>query len=68
MVLLATLMVSTFGFSQTGDNSDLQSWNTLGLEYEPNKKWSFGLEQQLRLDENISEISEYFTQLETKSF
>ncbi|WP_340158978.1 DUF2490 domain-containing protein [uncultured Maribacter sp.] len=66
MVLLATLMVSTFGFSQTGDNSDLQSWNTLGLEYEPNKKWSFGLEQQLRLDENISEISEYFTQLETK--
>ncbi len=52
---------SSFGQS----NSDLQSWNKIGVAYEPNKKWNFELEQHLRLDENISEISEYFTQFET---
>ena len=54
------------GYSQSGDTSDLESWNSLGLEYKLNKKWSFELEEQLRLDENISEIAEYFTQLETR--
>lgn len=65
-VLLAVLMVTTLGFSQSEDTSDLESWNSLGLEYKLNKKWSFELEEQLRLDENISEIAEYFTQLETR--
>ena len=60
------LLATTFGFSQSEDYSDLESWSSLGLKYEPNKKWSFELEEQLRLDENMSEISEYFTQLETK--
>ncbi|NNG11505.1 MAG: DUF2490 domain-containing protein [Arenibacter sp.] len=60
------VLATTFGFTQSDDNSDLENWSTLSLEYEPNKKWSFELEEQLRLDENMSEISEYFTQLETK--
>lgn len=60
------LLATTFGFSQSEGYSDLESWSSLGLKYEPNKKWSFELEEQLRLDENMSEISEYFTQLETK--
>jgi len=29
-----------------------------------NKKWNLGLEQQLRLENNSSEVDEYFTQLE----
>lgn len=49
--------------SQTEDTNDLESWNSITVRYKPNKKWSFELQEQLRLDENISEISEYFTQL-----
>lgn len=67
LIALSSFLLSTLnGYSQSEDTSDLESWNSLGLEYKLNKKWSFGLEEQLRLDENISEISEYFTQLETK--
>lgn len=64
------LLVSVFSistcFSQEDGTKDLESWNTIGLKYKLNKKWSFELEEQLRLDENISEISEYFTQLSTE--
>lgn len=67
LIALSSFLLSTLnGYSQSEDTSDLESWNSLGLEYKLNKKWSFGLEEQLRLDKNISEISEYFTQLETK--
>jgi hypothetical protein len=52
------------GFSQNDDTSDLENWSSIGLKYELNKKWSFELEEQIRLDENISEISEYFTQFD----
>jgi hypothetical protein len=62
MILIGVLFVKT-SYAQTDDTSDLKSWNTIGIEYKLNKKWSFELEEQLRLDENISEISEYFTQL-----
>ena len=67
LIALSTFLLSVGnGYSQSGDTSDLESWNSLGLEYKLNKKWSFELEEQLRLDENISEIAEYFTQLETR--
>ena len=56
-------MTITNGFSQSKDVKDLESWTSIGLKYKLNKKWSFELEEQLRLDENISEIGEYFTQL-----
>ena len=56
-------MTITKGFSQSEDVKDLESWTSISLKYKLNKKWSFELEEQLRLDENISEIGEYFTQL-----
>lgn len=51
------------GFGQS--NNDWQNWNKIGIAYKLNKKLDFELEQHLRLDEDFSEISEYFTQFET---
>ncbi|WP_111707318.1 DUF2490 domain-containing protein [Lutibacter citreus] len=66
IALIVFTMVITTGFSQTEDTNDLENWSSINLEYKLNKKWSFVLEEQLRLDENISEIGEYFTQLNTE--
>jgi hypothetical protein len=43
---------------------DLETWSTIKLEYKPNKKWTLGLEEQLRLKDNSSTVNEYFTQFE----
>lgn len=61
-LILVVLLISAITYAQD-DTSDLASWNTIGIEYKLNKKWSFGLEEQLRLKNNISEIDEYFTEL-----
>jgi long-subunit fatty acid transport protein len=53
-------------FSQNDDTKDLENWSSIRLKYKLNKKWSFELEEQLRLDEDISEVSGYFTQLSTE--
>jgi hypothetical protein len=60
MLIIAVLFASK-NYAQT--DSDWASWNTVGVEYELNKKWSFGLEEQLRFKENISVVDNYFTQL-----
>lgn len=61
-LLLCIILVQT-NYAQSDDTKDLEGWSSIGIEYKLNKKWSFELEEQLRLDENISEIGEYFTQL-----
>lgn len=66
--LLFTLLVITCLFSQNNygqseDLNDWESWNSIGLKYKLNKKWSFELQENLRLKEDISEIDKYFTQL-----
>ena len=63
-ILLCFLFVNV-GFSQSNENSDLEGWSSITLKYKHNKKLSFELEEQLRLDENISETKKYFTQLST---
>ena len=63
VIIIMCFMQITQSFSQTDDTSDWAAWNTIGLNYKLNKKWSFSLEEQLRLKEDISEIDEYFTQL-----
>ena len=42
--------------------SDFKLWNSIGLKYKVNSKLSFGLEEQLRLKENISAVDNYFTE------
>ena len=61
--LILTVFLSLNSNAQDEDLNDWESWNSVGLKYKLNKKWSFGLEEHLRLKENISEISRYFTQL-----
>lgn len=63
IVIIICFMQIPQGFAQTDDTSDWASWNSLELKYKLNKKWSFGLEEQLRLKEDISVIDEYFTEL-----
>lgn len=58
LTLLVSMLYSTSNYAQ-----DLETWSTLGLEYKLNKKWSFALEEELRLKENSSEIDQYFTEL-----
>lgn len=65
IIVMLFLATTTMGFSQTEDTKDLESWNSVNLEYKLNKKWSFDFEAQLRLKEDISEIDEYFGEFNT---
>lgn len=62
LVVLASLLFTSFGFSQD-DTNDLASWTAINLKYKLDKKWTFNLEGQLRLKEDISEVDEYFSEL-----
>lgn len=66
IVLTAFCIGFNKGFAQTDDTSDLESWTSVKLKYKLNKKWAFDLEEQLRLDENSSEVAEYFTEVGAK--
>ena len=55
------ILITSTGFSQTV--KDFETWSAIGIEYKLTKKWDFGLEEQLRLKNNSSEVDEYFTQL-----
>lgn len=65
-VLVLVFFLSANNLFSQSDDSDLESWTSLGIKYKLNKKWSFDLEEQLRLKENISEIDEYFTEVNAK--
>lgn len=66
LILIVALMLVKTGFSQSEDTKDLENWSAINLKYKLNKKWSFELEEQLRLDDNISEVSEYITEIGTQ--
>lgn len=61
--IILLLLYTNIGYAQTDDTSDLASWNSIAIEYKLNKKWQFGLEEHIRFKNNISEIDEYFTEL-----
>tara|TARA_R110001583_G_scaffold1670_1_gene12982 strand:+ start:1331 stop:2032 length:702 start_codon:yes stop_codon:yes gene_type:complete len=65
IIISILIMVITANISYS-QNSDLANWTTIELKYKLNKKWNFGIEEQLRLKEDISTIDEYFTQLNTE--
>lgn len=62
IVIVAFFLLTANIYSQD-DTNDFSTWFIIGAEYELNKKWDFGLEQQLRLKNNSSEVDKYFTQL-----
>mgnify|MGYP000751883907 CR=1 FL=1 len=63
IVLFSLILMSTVNFGQNEGDKDWASWNTIGIEYKLNDKWSFGLEEQFRLKENFSAVDNFFTQL-----
>lgn len=61
--------ISLKGISQQGEYievQDFESWGKVGINVDLNKKWSFGLEEQLRLKSNSSLVDAYFTELNAK--
>lgn len=62
-LLIAAFLSNQSSFAQDEDLNDWESWNSIGLKYKLNKKWSFDLQEHIRFKENISEIDKYFTQL-----
>ncbi len=45
---------------------DLETWSRIGIKYKFNKKWSVGLDQQLRLNRNSSLTDQIITDLNAK--
>ncbi len=65
VIAISFVLIVNQGYSQGGEYvevRDLESWFSMELKYKLNKKWSFGLQEQLRLENNSSEIDGYFTQ------
>lgn len=58
-------MFASVTFAQTGSD-DMETWTSVRLRYKASKKWSFELQEQLRLKENSSVTDQYFTQLTSK--
>lgn len=44
-------------------DEDFNIWSAAELRYELDKNWSFGIEGQIRLKENVSVIDEYFGEI-----
>ncbi|WP_027419321.1 DUF2490 domain-containing protein [Crocinitomix catalasitica] len=45
---------------------DLETWSRIGLDLKLNKKWSMGIDQQLRLKHNSSLIDQILTDIDVK--
>lgn len=45
------------------DNEDLNTWTAITLDYELNEDWKISIEGQLRMEENVSEIDQYFGEI-----
>jgi len=61
LTFLTIFIVNTV-FSQTNTN-DFSTWFSAELNYKLDKKWTFSVQEQLRLKENASTTDSYFTQL-----
>jgi len=61
----ALIVFSTLSVQMTvaQNNSDLEGWNSVGLDLKASKKLSFSIEEHLRLRNDISTVKNYFTQI-----
>ena len=65
LIVITLSFIGLKSFSQDGETivvNDFETWTKAGLKLKLDKKWSFGLEQQLRLDSNSIEVEAYFTE------
>lgn len=69
LLILLVFGLGPKGYAQEGsyvEVRDFEVWSAAELKYKWNKKWAFGLEEQLRFKNNASEVDQYFTQLSLK--
>jgi hypothetical protein len=67
MLLLLILFYGISGIAQESEVvSDLRLWTGVKVEKRFAKDWSLSLEEQIRFKQNISEISNIFTELELR--
>jgi len=59
-IILILILVTGYGKSFGQDESDVLLWSSIGFEYEPTDNWSFEIEGNYRLKDNISVMDEYF--------
>lgn len=69
-LLISTMLFLAFteGYTQEGtyvEVRDLETWTSAEFNLKVDKKWNFGLQSQMRLDNNSSERKSYLTQLST---
>ncbi len=65
-VISVLLFFSVIIHAQEEDNKDLALWNSIGVKYSPIKWIKLGVEQNLRLKEDISVTDEYFTEVQAE--
>ncbi|MGI9532647.1 DUF2490 domain-containing protein [Lutimonas sp.] len=61
-IILALIFWGQVSWAQE-DRRDFESWTSAELRYKPTKRWKTGMELQMRLKENSSEIDGYFAEL-----
>lgn len=65
-IALVTLCIAITSSAQETDNKDLALWNSIGIKYSPIKNLKLGVEQHLRVKEDISVTDEYFTEVQAE--
>jgi hypothetical protein len=66
VVLLIIVFSYNKNYSQENDEKDFALWSSVGVDYSPIKSLKFGIEQNLRLKEDASEVDEYFTEIQAE--
>jgi hypothetical protein len=51
-------------YSSYSQSSDMGLWTSLQIEKDLSKKWSLGIEQEIRLKENCAQVDELYTEIE----
>ena len=65
LLVVIAMSFCTSIFAQDGTYytvRDLESWTSAQFKYKPSKKWTISFQEQLRLKDNSSTVSEFFTQ------
>jgi hypothetical protein len=75
-IFVTLCLIPSQNYAQDGTTivtQDLETWTSIGIKYKPTKKITFGLNQELRINQNSTLIDQIFTDLSfgyklTKSF
>lgn len=68
-IIIALCIIQTAATAQQGaliTVRDFEVWSAAEIKYEASEKWTLGLEQQLRMRDNASEVDQYFTEFNMK--